>query len=130
MPAPGSATAYLVTVADWFEMWLATRRRGAQPTVRNDKLHIRRYLGPLLRLALLSELDSKAVKDVFVRLLRDGTGGRQATLATAHAVYKTLRTALNAAVAEGYLERNPAQGVGLPAYRRPRCGPRRKWARS
>jgi integrase len=121
VPAPDSAEAQLVAVSDWLGVWLATRCRGAEATVRNYRLHVRRYLGPLLRLTLLSGLDAKAVKAVFVRLLRDGVGGRPASLATAHAVYKTLRTALNAAVTEGYLERNPAQAVQLPAYRRPRA---------
>lgn len=118
---PGDPAAQVVTVADWLEVWLGTRCRGADLTLRNYRLHIRRYLAPLLRLTLLCELDPVMVKDVLVRLLRDGVDGSPVSLASAHAVYKTLRTALNAAVAEGYVAVNPAQCVRLPAYRRPRA---------
>jgi hypothetical protein len=55
----------------------------------------------MFRLTLLAELDPPRVKEVFARLLRDGIGGRPVSLASAHAAFKTLRTALNAAVAEG-----------------------------
>jgi hypothetical protein len=73
-----------------------SRCRGAQTTVRNYRLHVRRYLSPFLDRVLLWELHPGHVKSLFVRLLRDGIDGRPVTVATAHAVYKALCTALNA----------------------------------
>lgn len=117
----GSAAAGAVTLADWLEVWVATRSRAGQSTRRYYRLHVRRYLTPMFRLTLLAEVDAPRVRDAFARLLRDGIGGRPVSLASAHAAFKTLRTALNAAVAEGYLPWNPAQCVRLPSYRRPRA---------
>ena len=88
-------------VAGWLEVWVTTRSRAGQSTRRYYQLYVRRYLGPMFRLTLLAELDAPRVKEVFARLLHDGIGGGPVSLASAHAAFKTLRTALNAAVAEG-----------------------------
>jgi integrase len=113
--------AVAVTVADWLELWVSTRSRAGQSTRRYYRLYVRRYLVPIFRLTLLAELDAPRVKEVFARLLRDGIGARPVSLASAHAAFKTLRTALNAAVTEGYLAQNPARCGCLPTYRRPRA---------
>lgn len=121
MPAAGSTEALAVTVSDWLESWVTARSRAGESTRRYYRLHVHRYLVPMFRLTLLSELDAPRVQRAFARLLSGGVDNAPASLASAHAAFKTLRTALNAAVAEGYLSRNPAQCVRLPTYRRPRA---------
>lgn len=107
MPTVGSKATQAVTVSDWLGVWVATRSRAGESTRRYYRLHVRRYLIPMFRVTLLAELDGPKVQKAFAWLLSDGVGGGRASLASAHAAFKTLRTALNAAVAEGYLPRNP-----------------------
>lgn len=121
VPAPGDPGALTVTMADYMDVWLVRRPRGAPSTMRNYRLHIQRYLIPLFDLVLLEEVDARCVWKVMSRLLREGVDGKLVTLPTVNAVFKTLRAILNTAVLEGRLAHNPARYVKLPSHRRPKA---------
>jgi hypothetical protein len=95
----------VLTVADWLEIWLTTRARVRDKTLRGYSAHVRLHLVPHLGGMLLAELDIDHLERAFTTLLRkDGV-----TAATAHRVLATLRSALNAAVREKLMTDNPAE---------------------
>jgi integrase len=120
-----------LTVADWLEIWLTTRTRVRDKTLRGYTAHVRLHLVPHLGQVLLSELDTGHLDRAFTALLRqDGV-----TAATVHRVLATLRSALNAAVREKLIADNPARYLQLPPARRPHAvvwTPRRvkEWRRT
>jgi integrase len=121
----------VLTVADWLEIWLTTRTRVREKTLRGYTVHVRLHLVPHLGQVLLSELDTGHLDRAFTALLRrDGV-----TAATAHRVLATLRSALNAAVREKLIADNPGRYLKLPPARRPHAvvwTPRRvkEWRRT
>ena len=121
----------VLTVADWLEIWLATRAHVRDKTMRGYSAHIRLHLVPHLGAVLLAELDVGHLDRAFTALLRqDGV-----TAATAHRVLATLRSALNAAVREELIGDNPARYLKLPPGQRPHAvvwTPRRvkEWKRT
>ena len=105
----------MLTVADWLEIWLATRAHVRDKTLRGYTAHVRRHLVPHLGAVLLAELDVGHLDRAFTALLRqDGV-----TVATAHRVLATLRSALNAAVREKLISDNPVRYLKLPPGQRP-----------
>jgi hypothetical protein len=121
----------VLTVADWLEIWLATRTRVRDKTLRGYTAHVRLHLVPHLGQVLLAELDVAYLDRAFTALLRqDGV-----TVATAHRVLATLRSALNTAVREKLIGDSPARYLQLPPARRPHAvvwTPRRvkEWKRT
>jgi Phage integrase, N-terminal SAM-like domain len=121
----------LLTVADWLEIWLTTRTRVRDKTLRGYTAHVRLHLVPHLSQVLLAELDTGHLDRAFTALLRqDGV-----TVATAHRVLATLRSALNTAVREKLIADSPARYLQLPPARRPHAvvwTPRRikEWKRT
>jgi site-specific recombinase XerD len=105
----------VLTVADWLEIWLATRAHVRDKTLRGYTAHVRLHLVPHLGAVLLAELDVGHLDRAFTALLRqDGV-----TVATAHRVLATLRSALNAAVREKLISDNPVRYLKLPPGQRP-----------
>ena len=121
----------VLTVADWLEIWLATRTRVRDKTLRGYTAHVRLHLAPHLGQVLLGELDTGHLDRAFTALLRqDGV-----TVATAHRVLATLRSALNTAAREKLIPDNPTRYLQLPPARRPHAvvwTPRRvkEWKRT
>jgi hypothetical protein len=90
------------------EIWLISRARVREKTLRGYTAHMRLHLVPHLGQVLLAELDTGHLDRAFTALLRhDGVSA-----ATACRVLATLRSALNAAVREKLIADNPGP---LPA---------------
>jgi integrase len=121
----------VLTVADWLEIWLATRAHVRDKTLRGYTAHVRLHLVPHLGQVLLAELDTGHLDRAFTALLRqDGV-----TVATAHRVLATLRSALNTAARENLIADKPVRYLELPPARRPHAvvwTPRRvkEWKRT
>jgi len=120
-----------LTLADWLEIWLTTRTRVRDKTLRGYTAHVRLHLVPHLGQVLLAELDVAHLDRAFTAMLRqDGV-----TVATVHRVLATLRSALNTAVREKLIGDSPARYLQLPPARRPHAvvwTPRRikEWKRT
>jgi len=118
-------------VADWLEIWLATRAHVRDKTLRGYTAHVRLHLVPHLGQVLLAELDVTHLDRAFTAERRqDGV-----TVATAHRVLATLRSALNTAVREKLIGDNPVRYLKLPPGQRPHAvvwTPRRvkEWKRT
>lgn len=97
-----------VTVAEWSERYLATRRRLKPKTRHGYESLLRVHILPTFGTVPLGRLDPMAIRewvaDLSARLSASRT--RQA--------YHLLSAMLKSAVEAGYLARNPAEGAELP----------------
>jgi integrase len=113
----GVADIRRLTVADYLDDWLNSKRGLRAATRRNYAGHIRQYLDPGLGALRLAELRPHHIDRLYSEMLDLGRG--PATAATVHHVHRTLRSALNSAVKRRMLSWNPALHVELPAHERP-----------
>lgn len=94
------------TVGEWLTEWLTRHRaRTGAGNYRADERAVRRTIRPAMGAKRLRDLDRRAVADFLA--------GVQGTAATRHAVGRTLRKILNAAVAAGRIPASPLAGVPL-----------------
>ena len=101
-----------ITVGEFLDSWLASKRRLRATTIRNYSGHIRRYLRPALGQLRLTELSPRHIDQLYSDLLTGRYVG--ATASTVHHVHRTLRSALNTAVKRRLISWNPAHHVDLP----------------
>lgn len=99
-----------VTLGDFIDSWFRERDYAATSRGRNEgviRLHIRPYLGDLT----VAQIDTPRVRRWRRDLLDAGVG--EATVVKA---YQVLRAALNTAVDDGLIQRNPCRikGAGIP----------------
>ena len=124
--APDMATG------EWLVFWLEEKRRAsgasaggrkvAATTARGYASHLELYLLPGLGDVPLQALTPRHIADVFEQMETGRLApSRPLSRASVRRVYATLRSALNAAVKQGRLERNPALLVDLAAGARPRA---------
>jgi hypothetical protein len=129
---PVEAVEPPLSTRQWLLFWLAEKeqlggasaagRKVAATTARGYRAHLELYLIPALGDIPLSDL---AAHDI-ARLFRDleaaqSTRSRPLTPASIRRVYSTLRSALNAAVRQQKLERNPALQIDLASGGRPKA---------
>ena len=101
------------TVAEWLETWLADICTAPAPQSRRRyDLTIRAYLVPALGRIWLADLDEAPIRAMQADMKRRGLS--ESTRSQAHRV---LRQALQAAVAERKIPRNPCQNVKLSPVR-------------
>ena len=96
-----------LTLDQWLDEWLAQMAIGRPrtcPFYRLKLVHIR----PLLGAISLTALDSRNVRLALLELSTNLSG------TMLHHIYRTLSAALNAAVKEGHIERNPCVGITAP----------------
>lgn len=132
------STGQVPTVAEWLTEWLPRRRRRIR---HNTHLayagHIHNHLIPHLGHLSLDELCARHILDMFdaiadhnqlIEQMRtsDDPGDRAAVhgqrttgTTTMHRIRATLRTALNAAIADRWITVNPAQHLDMPHQQRP-----------
>jgi integrase len=109
----GAPTSKGPTVADYLDQWL---EQIARPRIR-PKTHaeyercIRLHLKPRLGRERLTSLTPQRIRSI------EAVIASEHTAATANNVHRCLRTALNDAVADGVIPRNPAQHVTPPRVR-------------
>lgn len=106
-----------LTVGEYLESWLASKRSLRPSTAKSYRYHIRLYLNPLLGHVRLRELRAHQV-DVLIDELSKTRGARVLSSATVRRIYSTLRVALNDAVRRRLIPYNPAEHVDLPTERR------------
>jgi len=118
-----------MTVGEYMAEWLAaTRNRvgdGLSDTGwREYEVHIRRHITPGIGDLPLQALNPNHVK-AFYGWVQDGNssrGGRRPAPKTVHNIHLTLHRALDDAVRDGLIPRNPASG----SRRAPKAGPEMK----
>ncbi|MDA8330557.1 MAG: site-specific integrase [Candidatus Dormibacteraeota bacterium] len=99
------------TVASYAERWLTVHEvRLRESTAIRYRELITRHVVPRIGNVLLTRLESAHVNDLVAAKLREGLAPR-----TVHHIRAVLRTMLNAALREGYVQRNAAALADPPA---------------
>ncbi|MDQ3343800.1 MAG: site-specific integrase [Actinomycetota bacterium] len=121
-----------LSTGEWLQFWLEEKQRSggasaagrkvAATTARGYASHLELYLLPALGAVPLRQLQPRDISELF-RALGDGQDGRARPLAPASVrrIYATLRSALNAAVKQQKIDRNPALLVDLASATRPKA---------
>ncbi|WP_030439810.1 tyrosine-type recombinase/integrase [Actinoplanes subtropicus] len=117
-PAPDAG----LTVGAWLDTWVASLPKRVRPsTATAYTAHVVNVLRPALGHHRLGALIRAHVQAVFDELASHRNRYHvKITAATVQRVRATLRRALNAAAAHGYLTDNPARMLELPSPRRTR----------
>ena len=110
------------TMGEYLEKWLRGRRSLRPATVRSYEVHVRRHILPHIGHVPLAKI-SVAHLDAMFEALLDPDQNPTLSVATVHRVHATLHCALNGAVKQGLIERNPASLVELPAVMHARTAP-------
>lgn len=110
--ARGVDVSKRVTVKEWVWEWLESKEDIRPATRATYRSHFKNHIVPHLGHLLLTDLRASDVK----RMLDDVPG----TDATRQRVRGALRTALNDAIRQGVIERNPAELVRMSSGRSPR----------
>jgi integrase len=120
--APEPAAHAGLTVGAWLDTWVASLPKRVRPsTATAYAAHVVNVLRPALGHHLLGALTRAQVQAMFDELASRRNRYRvKITAATVQRVRATLRRALNAAAAHGYLTDNPARMLELPSPRRSR----------
>ncbi|MBL7516746.1 tyrosine-type recombinase/integrase family protein [Frankia sp. CNm7] len=113
-----------LTVGEYLDQWLESKRR-LRPTARRSyESHIRLHLKPWLGQVPLSGLRADHLDKAFRQIEAAGARKSRPTgPATIERVRDTLRNALNDAVKRRLIGFNPVAGVELPEYIRPEVEP-------
>ncbi len=131
-PGSGDPLRRSVTTGEWLAHWLEEKQRAgglseagkkiAPTTARGYRTHIDLYLQPSLGEIPLAQLTREDIARLF-RGFDDSslTNGRRLTAASVRRLYATLRAALNAAVKQEHLKRNPALMIDLAPAARPKA---------
>ncbi|MEV6843549.1 tyrosine-type recombinase/integrase [Actinoplanes sp. NPDC051411] len=120
--APQPADDAGLTVAAWLDTWVASLPKRVRPsTATAYTAHVVNVLRPALGHHRLGALTRAQVQAMFDELAEHTNRYHvKITASTVQQVRATLRRALNAAVAHGYLTDNPARMLELPSPRRTR----------
>jgi integrase len=120
-PSLRSGEAATMSTGAWLRTWLDSRTSLAPISREGYEIHIRLYLDPILGRIPLTELRRAHIQEMFEHLAKRGAGGIPLSANTLTRIRATLRAALNVAIREGLLDRNPACGLALPTPRRKRA---------
>jgi integrase len=113
-------TAQGWTVERWLRHWLDTRTSIRATTRFHYTRDVDTVLIPYLGRYRLADLDAQLLRTVFAEIAgtRNSKGRPQSASAMNH-LRTTLRAALNLAVKEGVLDRNPARHIEITGYQQP-----------
>lgn len=127
------------TVADWLNVWLASKQNLRTSSGSGYASHIRLYFNPVIGHIRLDRLQVSHVMEVFEAIdeLNDTIiaaretgdpairakvkGRRPVGPATKHRIRATLRSALNSAIKQRLIDFNPAAVIELPKAKRPKA---------
>jgi integrase len=101
-----------MTVANWMEAWLASKRSIRPTTRRSYEGHIRVHIAPHIGTVALTSLRADHL-DRMYEAIRSGEQRPAPSAATIRRIHATLRTALNAAYRRRLISFNPAGQVEL-----------------
>jgi integrase len=121
-----------MTTTEWLEYWLSEKsgssaasaagRKVARTTSRGYRSHLDIYLIPALGDVPLRDLRPRHISDMFAKIADDNLRpAKSLSAASTRRVFATLRAALNAAVKQQKIPRNPALQIDLPSAQRPRA---------
>jgi integrase len=100
-----------LTIGQYLDQWLSITKARVRPgTYASYELHVRRYIKPRIGGTGLQTLTTLQVKTLYAELTESGADRRAGGLSqkSVHNVHVTLRKALQDAVDDGLLVRNPA----------------------
>lgn len=103
-----------LTVAEYLGEWLRAVRPGLRPgSFDSTAIHVNTYITPRIGRVRLQALSRRSVKAFYGELTIAGRqrGGGGLSDKTVHNVHRTLSKALDDAVEDGLLNRNPARGT-------------------
>ena len=103
-----------LTVGEYLDEWLQSVRSGMRPgSFDASRIHVNAYIKPRLGGVRLQALSRRAVKAFYGELAVSGRARGEGGLGdkTIHNVHRTLSKALDDAVEDGLLNRNPACGT-------------------
>ncbi|MDT3443614.1 MULTISPECIES: tyrosine recombinase XerC [unclassified Pseudofrankia] len=120
----GQRHAGTLTVGQYLDEWLESKRRLRPSARRAYEVHIRVHLKPWLGKVPLAGLRADHIDRAFRQLEAAGAvKARPTGPATVERIRDTLRNALNDAVDRRMIQFNPVRGVELPEYSRPEVEP-------
>ena len=108
-----------LTVAEYLDQWLVSKRALRPGTVKSYREHIAFHITPQVGHVALRDLRPRQV-DIMITALARVHGGKALTPSTIRRIHATLRVALNDAVKRRLISYNPAAHVELPVARKPR----------
>lgn len=110
-----------MTVGEWLDIWVAEYLNDVKPlTERSYSEQVRKHLKPAFGATKLEALDSHTIQKFYNTLYDDGKGLSAKTIKNLNGV---LHTALQQAVANGYIRHNPTEACKLPKVVRPEIKP-------
>jgi integrase len=109
-----------ISVADYLDDWLEGKQSLRPSTRLSYATHIRLYLTPYLGRLPLDAVRPLHIQRMYKEMVMTNDGDKPLSVATLKRVHATLMSALNTAVKQGLIERNPAATVELPPSTRTR----------
>lgn len=100
------------TLSDYMIEWLATKYKLQPETVSDYKSKIRNHINPRIGGVPLEELSRPLMKRYVADMIQDGVGAR-----TIQLTMMILSQALNEAVLDDLIPKNPCLGIEKPTYR-------------
>jgi integrase len=121
-----------LTTGQWLEYWLAEKsgksgasaagKKIASTTTRGYRGHLDLYLIPELGKIPLAELRPHHISEMFDQIARHSARrAKPLGAASTRRIFATLRAALNAAIKQQKIRRNPALQLELPSAPRPKA---------
>lgn len=114
--ASGERIAHGITVGQWLDEWLKSKRQLRPNSARAYRGHVDQYLAPHLGHVRLTDLRVGHIAAMFELI---EASERPPGPATRQRIRATLRAALNGAIRQRLLTINPARLVELPSGQRP-----------
>lgn len=108
-----------MTVSEWLDIWLAEYLGHVKPlTEHNYAKEVKKHIKPNLGAIRLDALNAHAIQMFINKLRRSGLAPK-----TVENIHGILHSALEQAVAVGYLRVNPSKGCKLPKVKKPEINP-------
>lgn len=108
-----------LTVGKWLNTWISEYTADWKPlTVSNCSKQIKKHLIPRLGAAKLEDLDTHTIQLFYNSLAKSGLAPK-----TVKNIHGVLHAALEQAISNGYIHKNPTAGCKLPKVVRPEIKP-------
>lgn len=108
-----------LTVSEWLNTWISEYTADWKPlTVSNYSKQIKQHLIPRLGAAKLEDLDTHTIQLYYNSLTKSGMAPK-----TVKNIHGVLHAALEQAISNGYIHKNPTAGCKLPKVVRPEIKP-------
>ena len=108
-----------MTVGSWLDSWLMEYLNSIKPlTQQNYRIQVENHLKPALGAAKLDALDTHTIQKFYNTLTAEGLSPK-----TVKNIHGVLHSALQQAVANGYIRNNPTEHCKLPKIIKPEIKP-------